>query len=217
MPEVEITTYFSNPLNPEVAYWLKVGDPERKYDLCGIVDAVEYFVLRKGIYADTIGFQIHMLHPTDQLNLIEIYEALNKLYKVLPESIGVTIMEFDVPSKIGENEAFYGLQLTEYVNEDYQARLIKDSMIIFLGFSRLRGVGYYFGIDPQSCEGQAGCCGMYRGLIRSDYTPKPAYHAVINLFKSLIYEGKYSKRSNNSSGLVQRHSLPRRRPTNRNL
>jgi len=193
MPEVEVTTYFSNPLNPEVAYWLKVEDPERKYDLRGIVDAVNYFVLGKGIYVDTIGFQIHMLHPTDQLNLIEIYEALNRLYKILPESIGVAISEFDIPSKIGENEAFYGLQLAEYVNEDYQARLIKDCMIVFLGFPRLRGVGYYFGVDPQSCEGQAGYCGIYRGLIRSDYTPKPAYHAVINLFKSLIYEGRCSK------------------------
>jgi len=141
-----------------------ISDPDGMSNRYGFFRAL----IDAGADFDVVGIQAHMM-GRDSLWIV--YESLRK-YSDLGKPIHVT--EVTVLSK-GEWGPWYegGGQWTEEI----QADVVRDFYTVCFAVPSIEAVTWWDLCDRQTWQ-------PYGGLLRADFTPKPAYHALEDLVAS---------------------------------
>ncbi|MBP5640717.1 MAG: endo-1,4-beta-xylanase [Victivallales bacterium] len=138
--------------------------------------------LLKGARIDAIGMQYHMFYrreielestkdcydPEQICNVLDTYATLGK---------PIHITELTIPCYSGNAE-----------DEDIQAEIIKNIYSLWFSHTATDGIIYWNLVDGYAHNAvpgdmTAGENYFYGGLIRYDFTPKPAYNVIRNLFE----------------------------------
>ena len=136
----------------------------------------------KGARIDAIGMQYHMFYRKEnELAETAAYYDPERIYDVLDTyaMLGrpVHITELTIPAYSNDPE-----------DEEIQAEIIRNIYSIWFSHAALDGIIYWNLVDGFAafCEPgdmTAGENYYYGGLIRYDFTPKPAYKVIRNLFE----------------------------------
>lgn len=140
--------------------------------------------LLKGARIDAVGLQFHMFHGADQKRVsreAKIYYDPQRLFDVLE-----TYAQFGKPLQITE------LTIPAYSedpgDEAVQAEILRELYRIWFSVRGMEAIiywnlpdGYAAFAEPGDFSGGENL--YYGGLCRFDMTPKPAYHAVKDLFE----------------------------------
>ena len=159
----------------------------RKYARYTSPSAIKYF-LDNGVELDGINIQVHMGNIWSGMwDIISLYDTLQS-YRKLGLPIG--ILEFRIMSGQSEDKSYRPWR--DGFSEENQAELMKRCLTVFLGNPQVIGIIYYThwvdaGWAPWASVKTSFTPG---GLLRADGTPKPAYYALLNFFKSRIYQGE---------------------------
>ena len=139
--------------------------------------------LSKGCRIDSIGMQFHMFYRREneystikQLRFYDaelLYETMD-LYQTL--GLPIQITELTIPAYSNDAE-----------DEELQAEIIRNLYTLWFGHPAMEAIIYWNLVDgfaafaPQG-DMTAGENYYYGGLVRYDFTPKPAYNLVKRLF-----------------------------------
>lgn len=138
--------------------------------------------LLKGARIDAIGMQYHMFHRAEKeveatrsfYDPERIYDVLDT-YALLGKPMHIT--ELTIPAYSRKEE-----------DEEIQAEIIKNIYSIWFSHPAMEGIVYWNLVDgfaafaPQG-DMTSGENYYHGGLIRYDFTPKPAYHMIRELFE----------------------------------
>lgn len=138
-------------------------------------------LLMKGARIDAIGMQYHMFNRREnEAKETAIYYNPRRLYDVM-----------DYYARLGRPLQITELTIPAYSNdpedEEIQAELIKNVYSMWFSHEAMEGIIYWNVVDgyaafaPQG-DMTAGENYYYGGLVRYDFTPKPAYRMIQNLF-----------------------------------
>ena len=154
----------------------------RKYARYTSPEAIKYF-LDNGVELDGINIQVHMGNIWSGMwDIISLYDTLQS-YGELGLPIG--ILEFRVVSGQSADNSYRPWR--DEFSEENQAELMKRCLTVFLGNPQVIGIIYYtHWVD----SGPSPWPFTPAGLLRADGTPKPAYYALLDFFKSRIYQGE---------------------------
>ncbi len=169
-----------NKLVINEAHWLW-GDSGFHRDRSAYYMQIERALL-KGARIDSIGMQFHMFNrreneleitrqfydPERICDVLDTYAALSK---------PIHITELTIPAYSNDVE-----------DEDIQAEIIKNIYSLWFSHAATDGIIYWNLIDGYAYNAvpgdmSAGENYYYGGLIRYDFTPKPAYNVIRNLFE----------------------------------
>jgi len=136
----------------------------------------------KGARIDSIGMQYHMFYKKeDEIKRTEAYYDPERIYDIM-----------DTYARLGRPLQITELTIPAYSNsaedEELQAQIIRNLYSIWFSHPAMEAIvywnlpdGYAYGAVPGDMT-----CGenyYYGGLIRFDFTPKPAYKVIQDLFK----------------------------------
>ena len=149
-------------------------------------EAIRYFI-ENGVDIDGVNVQIHMQSLNGVWDVISLYDLLEGYSKL---GISIGILEFQVPSNQSEERDF--VPWRDGFSEENQAELLRRALTVMLGNPRVVGICYYtHWFDTMARPWTTTKTPFfYVGLLRADGTPKPAYYALLNFFKSRIYQGE---------------------------
>ncbi len=138
--------------------------------------------LMKGARIDSIGMQFHMFYRReDEIRETATYYDPERICDVLDTyaALGrpIHITELTIPCYSGNAE-----------DEDIQAEIIKNIYSLWFSHAATDGIIYWNLVDGYAHNAvpgdmTAGENYYYGGLIRYDFTPKPAYNVIRNLFE----------------------------------
>ena len=138
--------------------------------------------LQKGARIDAIGLQYHMFHTLDRYNeLSQIYYDPQRIFDVLDlyGSFGkpIQITEVTIPAYSQNAE-----------DEEIQREIVRNVYRMWFSHPTVEAITYWNLIDGFAAFAKpgdmtAGENFYYGGLLRYDFTPKPAYFAVKDLFE----------------------------------
>ena len=140
--------------------------------------------LRKGARIDAVGLQFHMFHGTDQANVAKeskTYYDPQRLFDVLETyaTLGkpLQITEITVPA-YSEDPG----------DEAVQAEILRELYRIWFSARGMEAIIYWNLPDGYAAYAEPGDFSKgenlyYGGLCRFDMSPKPAYHAIRELFE----------------------------------
>lgn len=138
--------------------------------------------LQKGARIDTVGLQYHMFHALDRyVELSKIYYDPERMFDVLDRysDFGkpIQITEVTIPAYSDSEE-----------DEAIQAEILKNVYKIWFSHSNVEMITYWNLVDGYAAFAKhgdmtAGENIYYGGLLRYDFTPKPAYYALKDLFQ----------------------------------
>lgn len=137
--------------------------------------------LRNGARVDSIGFQYHMFHRAeDEARETAVYYDPNVIYGVLDR-----YADFQKPMQITEMTIPCYSKLAE--DEDIQAEIIKNVYSIFFSHEYMEGIVYWNLVDGYAAFAEQGDMTSgenyyHGGLVRFDFTPKPAFQVIQKLF-----------------------------------
>jgi len=150
---------------------------ERSWYAMSILDAI-----RRGAQIDAIGLQYHMFHrlEDEKTRTLPFYEP-KRLFDVMD----FYDQHFHLPLQVTE------VTIPAYSNsredEELQAKVIENLYSIWFSHPAMEAVTYWNLVDgyaafaPQG-DMKSGENYYYGGLLRFDFTPKPAYHMLQELF-----------------------------------
>jgi len=137
--------------------------------------------LLKGARIDAIGMQYHMIHRAEKeveatrsfYDPERIYDVLDT-YALLGKPMHIT--ELTIPAYSPKEE-----------DEEIQAEIIKNIYSIWFSHPAMDGIIYWnlvdgFAYGTVQGDMTSGENYFHGGLIRYDFTPKPAYHTIRDLF-----------------------------------
>jgi len=137
--------------------------------------------LNKGSRIDTIGLQYHMFYRAeDETESTKIFYDPVQMYKVLDR-----YADFGKPMQITE------LTIPAYTenpeDEEIQAEIIKNIYSMWFSHEAMESIIYWNLVDGYAAFAEQGDMtsgeNYYRGgLLRFDFTPKPAYKVIQKLF-----------------------------------
>ena len=137
--------------------------------------------LSQGCRIDSIGMQYHMFYRAEEeAKKTAIFYSPEHMYKVLDQ-----YADFQIPLQITE------LTIPAYSNdpedEELQAELIKNVYSMWFSHEAMEGIIYWNVVDGYAAfaplgDMTAGENYYYGGLVRYDFTPKPAYRMIQDLF-----------------------------------
>lgn len=156
---------------------LEAWDIKRGY-VASIADAI-----RRGAEIDAIGMQYHMFYKKEEetKRVLPYYSP-----KALFDTMDYYYNHFHVPLQVTE------VTIPAYSNsdedEELQARIIENLYSIWFSHPAMEAVTYWNLVDGYAAFGPKGDMSngenyFYGGLVRFDFTPKPAYYALRDLFK----------------------------------
>lgn len=138
--------------------------------------------LQKGARIDAIGLQYHMFHTLDRYNeLSQIYYDPQRIFDVLDlyGSFGkpIQITEVTIPAYSQNAD-----------DEEIQREIVRNVYRMWFSHPTVEAITYWNLIDGFAAFAKpgdmtAGENFYYGGLLRYDFTPKPAYFAVKDLFE----------------------------------
>ncbi|MCD6088895.1 endo-1,4-beta-xylanase [Candidatus Bathyarchaeota archaeon] len=154
----------------------------RKYARYTSPEAIKYF-LDNGVELDGINIQVHMGNIWSGMwDIISLYDTLQSYGKL---GLPIGILEFRVVSGQSADNSYRPWR--DEFSEENQAELMKRCLTVFLGNPQVIGIIYYtHWVD----SGPSPWPFTPAGLLRADGTPKPAYYALLDFFKSRIYQGE---------------------------
>ncbi len=150
---------------------------ERSWYAMSILDAI-----RRGAQVDAIGLQYHMFHRLEDENTrtLPYYDP-----RMLFGTMDFYDQHFRLPLQVTE------VTIPAYSNskedEELQAKVIENLYSIWFSHPAMEAVTYWNLVDgyaafaPQG-DMKSGENYYYGGLVRFDFTPKPAYHMLQELF-----------------------------------
>ena len=150
------------------------------YDQSSYYMQIENLLL-KGARIEKIGMQYHMFYRReDEAKQTAIYYNPRRLYDVM-----------DYYARLGRPLQITELTIPAYSNdpedEEIQAEIIKNIYSMWFSHAAMEGIIYWNVVDgyaafaPQG-DMTAGENYYYGGLVRYDFTPKPAYRMIKDLF-----------------------------------
>ncbi len=150
---------------------------ERSWYALSILDAI-----RRGAQIDAIGLQYHMFHRLEDENqrTLPFYEP-KRLFSVMD----FYDQHFHLPLQVTE------VTIPAYSNsaedEELQAKVIENLYSIWFSHPAMEAVTYWNLVDGYAAFAPQGDMNSgenyyYGGLVRFDFTPKPAYHMLQELF-----------------------------------
>ena len=138
-------------------------------------------LLMKGARIDAIGMQYHMFNRREnEAKETAIYYNPRRMYDVM-----------DYYARLGRPLQITELTIPAYSNdpedEEIQAELIKNVYSMWFSHEAMEGVIYWNVVDGYAAfaplgDMTAGENYYYGGLVRYDFTPKPAYRMIQDLF-----------------------------------
>ena len=138
-------------------------------------------LLMKGARIDAIGMQYHMFNRREnEAKETAIYYNPRRLYDVM-----------DYYARLGRPLQITELTIPAYSNdpedEEIQAELIKNVYSMWFSHEAMEGIIYWNVVDGYAAfaplgDMTAGENYYYGGLVRYDFTPKPAYRMIQDLF-----------------------------------
>ncbi|MBO4491825.1 MAG: endo-1,4-beta-xylanase [Lentisphaeria bacterium] len=139
--------------------------------------------LARGARIDEIGMQFHLFYRRE--NLVEtlpasiytpryLYDAMDCYARL---DLPMHITEMTIPAYSGSQE-----------DEETQAEVVRNLYSIFFSHPAMTGVIYWnlvdgFAYGAEQGDMTAGENSYFGGLVRYDFTPKPAYNVLKNLFQ----------------------------------
>ena len=139
--------------------------------------------LARGARIDEIGMQFHLFYRRE--NLLEpgnasiytpryLYDAMDCYARL---DLPMHITEMTIPAYSGSQE-----------DEETQAEVVRSLYAIFFSHPAMTGVIYWnlvdgFAYGAEQGDMTAGENSFFGGLVRYDFTPKPAYNVLKNLFQ----------------------------------
>jgi len=138
--------------------------------------------LLKGSRIDSIGMQFHMFYRREnELQQTAVYYDPEQLYDVM-----------DTYARLGKSLQITEVTIPAYSNaaedEEIQAQILRNLYSIWFSHPAMEAIiywnlpdGYAYNAVPGDMT--AGENYFYGGLVRFDFTPKPAYLAIRNLFE----------------------------------
>ena len=138
--------------------------------------------LRKGARIDAVGLQYHMFHTLERYNeLSQVYYDPQRIFDVLDlyGSFGkpIQITEVTIPAYSQNAD-----------DEEIQREIVRNVYRMWFSHPNVEAITYWNLIDGFAAFAKpgdmtAGENFYYGGLLRYDFTPKPAYFAVKDLFE----------------------------------
>ena len=165
-------------INEATRFVWDVNRGERSWYALSIADAI-----RRGAGIDTIGMQFHMFNrfETEEELTLPYYDP-KRLFSVMD----FYDRHFHKPLQITE------VTIPAYSNsaedEETQAKVIENLYSIWFSHSAMEAITYWNLVDgyaafaPQG-DMTSGENYYYGGLVRFDFTPKPAYYTIQELFQ----------------------------------
>ena len=163
-------------------------------DRCRSTDKYYSYIqanMLRGARIDAIGMQYHMFYPrTEEYTQTRKFYDPDNLYRHMDLYAGLgkplQITEITVPaySNDPEDEAIQA-EILEYL---YTIWFSHPSVEQIIYWNMVDGYAYVASDDPMAIKASQGNMTTgenvyYGGLLRFDMTPKPAYHAIRNLFE----------------------------------
>ncbi len=138
--------------------------------------------LAKGSRIDTVGLQYHMFHALDRyVDLSQIYYSPKRIFDVL-----------DCYARFGKPVQITEVTLSAYSDsaedEAMQSEILRNVYRMWFSHESVEMITYWNLIDGYAAFAQQGDMTKgeniyYGGLLRYDFTPKPAYFALKDLFE----------------------------------
>ena len=138
--------------------------------------------LLKGSRIDSIGMQFHMFHRREnELQQTAVYYDPEQLYDVM-----------DIYARLGKPLQITEITIPAYSNaaedEEIQAQILRNLYSIWFSHPAMEAIIYWnlpdgYGYNAAPGDMTAGENYYHGGLVRFDFTPKPAYLAIRNLFE----------------------------------
>ena len=137
--------------------------------------------LSNGARIDAVGLQYHMFHALDRyVELSQIYYDPERIFAVLDRysDFGkpIQITEVTIPAYSDSKE-----------DEEIQSEILRNVYRIWFSHPNVEAITYWNLVDGYAAFAKQGDMTAgeniyYGGLIRHDFTPKPAYYTLKNLF-----------------------------------
>ena len=139
--------------------------------------------LSNGARIDAVGLQYHMFHALDRyVELSQIYYDPERIFAVLDRysDFGkpIQITEVTIPAYSDSKE-----------DEEIQSEILRNVYRIWFSHPNVEAITYWNLVDGYAAFAKQGDMTAgeniyYGGLIRHDFTPKPAYYTLKNLFNN---------------------------------
>ncbi len=138
--------------------------------------------LAKGSRIDTVGLQYHMFHTLDRyVELSQIYYSPKRIYDVM-----------DCYARFGKPLQITEVTLSAFSNsaedEAMQSEILRNVYRMWFSHASVEAITYWNLVDGYAAFAKRGDMTKgeniyYGGLLRHDFTPKPAYFALKDLFQ----------------------------------
>lgn len=165
-------------INEATKYAWDVSRGERSWYTASILDAI-----RRGAKIDSIGLQYHMFYrqEDEEKKALPYYDP-----KFLFNTLDYYDKRFNLPLQV--TEVTIPAYSDSEEDEELQARIIENLYSIWFSHPAVEAVTYWNLVDGYAAFAPQGDMSngenyYYGGLIRFDFTPKPAYYMLKDLFK----------------------------------
>ncbi len=138
--------------------------------------------LAKGARIDTVGLQYHMFHALDRyVDLSQIYYSPKRIYDVMD-----CYARFGKPLQITEVTLSAFSDSAE--DEMMQSEILQNVYRMWFSHESVEAITYWNLIDGYAAFAEPGDMTKgeniyYGGLLRYDFSPKPAYYALKDIFQ----------------------------------